>query len=209
MNKFTKTSDQVTLEPLAVEEAADKFLSAMAGNDPLVFVARTNNGFPHRVNLTRYRDGNGELGLIGAPNMIGDLLPVIRQEIGDGTRSRNAVDQKSADAESLPVFFCWIAWISVEIGPERAPKNVAAFTHADGALLKRYLLGLGGDLVRRRKQLSDIWRLIVKARGSNDAPLLWPTIDVDEDRRAHVDVDPDAVKYLCPCLQARHRRCHA
>jgi hypothetical protein len=194
MNKFSKSSDHVTLEPLADEEAADMVLSAMAGNDPLVFVARTNNGYPHRVDLTRYRDGSAELGLIGVPDMIADLLPVIRREIGDGTRSREGIQQWLH--RNLPVFFGWIAWISVEIGPERAPKNVADFTHADGALLKRYLLGLGGDLRRRRNQLSAILRLIVKARGSDDAPLLWPTIEVDEDRRAHVDVDPDAVKYL-------------
>ena len=48
----------------------------------------------------------------------------------------------------------------------------------------------------RRKQLSAIFRLIVKARGPHDAPLFWPTIEVDEERRAHVDADPDAVKYL-------------
>ena len=152
MNKFTKASDQVTLEPLADEEAADMVLSAMAGNDPLIFVARTNYGYPHVVDLTRYRDGNAELGLIGVPDIIADLLPVIRQEIGDGTRSRAGIQNWLN--KRLPVIFCWIAWISVEIGPERAPKNVVDFTHADGALLKRYLLGLGGDLQGRRKQLS-------------------------------------------------------
>ena len=39
----------------------------------------------------------------------------------------------------------------------------------------------------------------MKARGLDDAPLLWPTIEVDKDRRAHVDVDPDAVK-ICTML---------
>jgi hypothetical protein len=145
------------------------------------------------IDLTRYRDSSATLGLIGVPGVINDLLPVIEREICDGTRSQKAIS--SYLKKRLPALFGWLQSMHVEVGPASVPANVAAFTHADGALLKHHPLRLGGELKKRQKQLSALLNLIERVRGLAE-PLLWPTIEVDQKRLAHSDVDPDAVRYL-------------
>ncbi|MFM2044145.1 MAG: hypothetical protein RLY86_2721 [Pseudomonadota bacterium] len=203
MDKYTKSTTLDELEPLADLEAADDIFESMVrGGDPLKFIVLTKGGYPHQVDLSRYRDGDTELGLIGFPGIIGDLLPLIKTELGRKQRSRKAI---STWLDSrLPKLFKWMTSLSVAAGPDAVPKGVVDFTAGDGALFKRFILGMGGNLNERKKQFGYVLGLIsaarelaAKKRGEEKAePLLWPTIEIEEGRYIHADVEVEAVKAL-------------
>jgi hypothetical protein len=139
--------------------------------DPLRFTVETSDRIFVDLDLTRYRDGDSRLGLMGFPNLIMDLLPTIKKQIGQKRRSGGAI--RGWLPNWLSPLFKAITEMRRLTG--KAPESADEFQDADGVFLQSYFVGLSGSKAKTRKdQYSVVYSMIRQTRSETASRLRWP-----------------------------------
>ncbi|UWR03457.1 hypothetical protein K3740_01725 [Ruegeria conchae] len=191
MSKYLKAHRENDSEP-QFEPVSARLSSRSACGDPLKFNYILNDGRFEQVDLTRYRDGCSKLGIMGFPTLIMELLPQFEDYLFRQKRTKGGI--KGWMQSRFHLLFSWLTAMQREVG--RCPASVYEFTNEDGQHLKDYLLYTkGGVLKYRKKNLSCIYSLLSTARGDHQK-LMWPTIEVGDQRKIISDKPPAAFKAI-------------
>ncbi|WP_282027257.1 hypothetical protein [Ruegeria faecimaris] len=190
MRKFGKHTLQNQDAPLSLDHH-DCNDTQFTETDPLLMQYRERSGRYIEIDLRAYRDGAAERNLVGFPQIVAEVLPVVRSFLST-PRTKASID--SYLQKSLGVMVKWLSHLYRETG--EAPTSVFMFTNADGELLKQYLISQPGNLRARGKSLSTVHSFITRARGTGASSLQWPTIEHGRTIKIQEDVNPEAVRAI-------------
>lgn len=197
MSRFKKGQEQAQFEA-EIEALGPVATVHELPVNPLVWDHWANQVDYRKIDLSIYRDGDTQQGIIGRSELIHEMVPGIRLDLYGASLTTVTVK-----LGHITKFFRYLTKIERDIG--RNIQKCGHITSADGEGFKQFLLKEPGKYLKAKNQCLNYIRSRIEDALNSDFTLgqtrslkylLWPVIENDKSPSLHRDVDPKALKFI-------------